>query len=77
MTNNLPDRSIKGAGGLENYINKFFLQRNIPKTYEDFVALTQFKKIPLATRARELGVSLDAFKNWLKLYNATNNESTK
>lgn len=69
--NNLPDKSIKGAGGLETYINRFFATRNIDKTYNDFVTLLNYDKIPINTRAKQLGIVSSTFKNWVNLYQAT------
>lgn len=71
MTHNLPDNSIKGAGGLEPYINRFFIRNGIDKNYSDFLDLLKYQKIPKATRARELGIAKNTFNNWVNLYEAT------
>lgn len=72
MSQQPPTHSIENYGGLEAYVNRFFKNRNLPYTYQgDVVPMFNKTGLPVATRARQLGIVKSTFENWERIYRAT------
>lgn len=63
-----PNLTIESAGGLPMYVDAFLAKRGIPNGWQRFSNMMTYRYISTRSRAKELGIAINTFKNWEHLY---------